>query len=205
LTVQCGVTQNVLTWTRETNACANSVLRSVDSGNASFISDASITATSTAYTDKNIQAGHSYTYRVKNHPSVASNAVTCKDGVLVGSSPAPTVAATPRVTIVSTPAPTLVIRTPSPTIIADAPTPTPSFVGSTPGVTIIAGVPTPVPGGTAGGVGTVQTGPGEATLLAFIVSAVISLAYVSYTYSPSGRRNEAEEVAKDQGPMDFRS
>jgi hypothetical protein len=214
LMVQCGATQNVLTWTRETNACANSVLRSIDSGNASFISDASITATSTTYTDKNIQAGHSYTYRVKNNPSVTSNAVTCKDGVLIGSSPAPTVAVTPRVTIASTPAPTLVVRTPSPTIsgsvptptlIASVPTPTPSFVGSTPGVTIIAGVPTPVPGGTAGGVGTVQTGPGEATLLAFIVSAVISLAYVSYTYSPSGRRNEAEEVAKDQGPMDFRS
>lgn len=282
LTVQCGTTQNVLTWTKETNACANSVLRGVDGGNASFITDAAITATSTTYTDRNIQAGHSYAYRVKNHPSVNSNTVICRDGVIIGTSPAPTAGATPS-TVPSSPTPTttLIVSTPGSTPGATPPgaTPTTTLIVGTPAPTVIAGVPTPISpggattgcgadgsggdldcdgvpnqtectnytgpqdmptcpdtdgdgvrdildidsdndgipdgqdpnrlvpniGGVAGGVGGVQTGPGEATLLAFIVSAVVSLAYVSYTYSPSGRRKEIKEVAKDQGPMDFRS
>lgn len=62
-----------------------------------------------------------------------------------------------------------------------------------------------VAGTCTGSAGQVQTGPGEATLLALIISALVSLLYVTYTHSPLGLRREAEDISKDQGPMDFRS
>lgn len=52
--------------------------------------------------------------------------------------------------------------------------------------------------------GTVQTGPGDAVLAAFLISAVATLLYVSYTRSPSYRRREVRRISEDQGPMDFR-
>jgi uncharacterized repeat protein (TIGR01451 family) len=57
----------------------------------------------------------------------------------------------------------------------------------------------------AGGTGTVATGPGDAVLVAFLVSAIMTLLYVSYTHSPGFRRREADQVSEDQGPLDFRS
>jgi hypothetical protein len=51
----------------------------------------------------------------------------------------------------------------------------------------------------------VATGPGEATLLALIISALVSLLYVTYTHSPLALRREVEDISKDQGPLDFRS
>jgi hypothetical protein len=51
----------------------------------------------------------------------------------------------------------------------------------------------------------VQTGPGDVTLLALIISSLVSLLYISYTHSARGRRREAEDISRDQGPMDFRS
>jgi len=60
----------------------------------------------------------------------------------------------------------------------------------------------PAAGGGAGGV---QTGPGDAVLVALLVSGIVTLLYVSYTHSPVFRRSEAEQVSRDQGPMDFRS
>jgi len=60
----------------------------------------------------------------------------------------------------------------------------------------------PAAGGGAGGV---QTGPGDAVLVALLVSGIVTLLYVSYTHSPVFRRSEVEQVSRDQGPMDFRS
>ncbi len=57
----------------------------------------------------------------------------------------------------------------------------------------------------AGQPGTVNTGPGETTLVALLLSAIMSLLYVSYTHSPAFRRREANKVSADQGPLDFRS
>jgi hypothetical protein len=51
----------------------------------------------------------------------------------------------------------------------------------------------------------VPTGPGEATVLALIISALVSLLYITYTHSPLGIRHEAKAVSKDQPPMDFRN
>jgi len=62
------------------------------------------------------------------------------------------------------------------------------------------------PAGAPGtGVGGVKTGPGDAVLLALVISAGISLAYVSYTRSPIGRRREIDAISKNGDPMDFRS
>jgi uncharacterized repeat protein (TIGR01451 family) len=57
----------------------------------------------------------------------------------------------------------------------------------------------------AGQPGAVNTGPGETTLVALLLSAIMTLLYVSYTHSPAFRRREADRVAGDQGPLDFRS
>ncbi|MCC6934469.1 MAG: hypothetical protein IT406_02115 [Candidatus Yanofskybacteria bacterium] len=58
----------------------------------------------------------------------------------------------------------------------------------------------------AGGqVGTVQTGPGDAVLAALLVSAIITLLYVSYTRSATFKRREVESITGSRDPMDFRS
>jgi hypothetical protein len=67
------------------------------------------------------------------------------------------------------------------------------------------GIPDILDPAVLGSAGGVQTGPGEATLLAMIISALVSLVYVSYAHSPIGKRREAEAISKDQGPLDFRS
>jgi hypothetical protein len=51
---------------------------------------------------------------------------------------------------------------------------------------------------------TVPTGPGEAVLVAFLMSSIVTLLYVSYTHSSLYRRREAEELSGDQGPLDFK-
>ncbi|MCC6405432.1 MAG: hypothetical protein IT405_03540 [Candidatus Yanofskybacteria bacterium] len=56
-----------------------------------------------------------------------------------------------------------------------------------------------------GQVGTVQTGPGDAVLAALLVSAIITLLYVSYTHSASFKRREVETITSGRDPMDFRS
>jgi uncharacterized repeat protein (TIGR01451 family) len=43
----------------------------------------------------------------------------------------------------------------------------------------------------------VDTGPGETTVLALIISAIITLLYVGYTSSDTYRRHEASAIAKD--------
>jgi hypothetical protein len=313
LTVQCRTTGNVLTWTNEAKACELSILRGVDGGNAVFLTGTP-KAPATTYTDTAIQAGKSYTYRIKNHPSVTSAAVTCKDGVQVVTSPTPTI---PGPTVTPTPTsstpPPVSPPTPGPTITPPLPgsqlqcgplsqtvavnqqafvqafggTGTYIFTTSSDGrldlvaanraavsyssagprtinlsdgqSSVQCAVNVSAPGiedtdedddsvpddvecpsfpcvdtdtdGTpdyldldsdndgipdrtdpnrtvrnvAGSPGEVPTGPGEATLLALIVSALVSLLYVSYTHSPLYHRREAEKVSEDQGPLDFRS
>jgi len=51
----------------------------------------------------------------------------------------------------------------------------------------------------------VKTGPGDAVLAAFLVSAIMTLLYVSYTHTSVFRRHELEKLGRDQGPLDFRS
>ncbi|HUO75891.1 MAG TPA: hypothetical protein VMU12_03190, partial [Candidatus Paceibacterota bacterium] len=53
--------------------------------------------------------------------------------------------------------------------------------------------------------GAVQTGPADAVLLAFLVSAVTTLLYVSYTHTSVYRRHELEQFGRERGPLDFRS
>lgn len=149
-------------------------------------------------------------------------------GSPTGSVP-PTFSPTPTVTSTGTPTPGF---SPTPTITATPVfTPTPTFTpsdsdidgdgipnanecpGYVPGTSTSTcpdtdgdGVPDILDPITSGsGVGGVQTGPGDATLLALLISALVSLAYVSYAHSPVGKRREAEAISRDQGPMDFRS
>lgn len=51
----------------------------------------------------------------------------------------------------------------------------------------------------------VATGPGEATVLALIISALVSLLYVTYTHSPLALKREVEDISKERDPLDFRS
>ncbi len=53
--------------------------------------------------------------------------------------------------------------------------------------------------------GTVPTGPGDAVVAALLVSAIMTLLYVSYTHTAAYRRREVEAIAHGKDPMDFRS
>jgi uncharacterized repeat protein (TIGR01451 family) len=55
------------------------------------------------------------------------------------------------------------------------------------------------------GAATAQTGPGEAVLAALLVSAVVTLLYVSYTHGPAYRRKEVQSLGKERDPLDFRT
>lgn len=90
LSASCGATQNILTWQnpRTLNAAVNSIVRSVDGGNGQFIFGEGgcwNTFGISTFTDRNVQAGHRYTYRVKTSTTVVSNEVSCPPG-----SPTPT-------------------------------------------------------------------------------------------------------------------
>ncbi len=58
---------------------------------------------------------------------------------------------------------------------------------------------------TGGVPGTVQTGPGDAVFAALLMSAIMTLLYVSYTHTSAYKRKEIETITKDRDPMDFRS
>ncbi len=77
-----------------------------------------------------------------------------------------------------------------------SPTPTPSQYYT----------PTPIPTG-IGGVGQVETGPGETTILALIIGSIVALLYVGYAGSDAFRRNEAKSYSAEarKSPPDFRS
>jgi len=51
----------------------------------------------------------------------------------------------------------------------------------------------------------VSTGPGDATLIALMVSAITALLYLSYTRSPTYRRHEIESSGGSGEPLDFRN
>lgn len=53
--------------------------------------------------------------------------------------------------------------------------------------------------------GTVQTGPGDAVLAAFLMSAIMTLLYVSYTHTSAYKRKEIQAITHSRDPMDFRS
>lgn len=57
----------------------------------------------------------------------------------------------------------------------------------------------------AGQPGAVQTGPGDAVFAALLVSAIITLLYVSYTHTSAFKRREVETITRERDPMDFRS
>lgn len=53
--------------------------------------------------------------------------------------------------------------------------------------------------------GAVQTGPADAVLAALLVSAIMTLLYVSYTHTSAYKRKEIEAITQTRDPMDFRS
>ncbi len=58
---------------------------------------------------------------------------------------------------------------------------------------------------TGGQPGTVQTGPGDAVVAALLISAILTLLYVSYTRTSVFRRREVETITRERDPLDFRS
>ena len=52
--------------------------------------------------------------------------------------------------------------------------------------------------------GTEQTGPGDAALVALLVSGIATLLYVSYTNSSAFRRGELEKIGTGRDPLDFK-
>jgi len=111
LSVQCGPTQNVLTWTLPDGHNSNSVLRNLDGANGVWVcgGPSNIAPCTnlnvTTYTDTNVQAGHTYAYRHKAWADVASNTVTCTTTPLPTATPPPTVTATVSATPIVTPTP----------------------------------------------------------------------------------------------------
>ncbi len=77
-------------------------------------------------------------------------------------------------------------------VTANTPTPTP--------------IRTPTPSPRILDVTRVATGPGETTILALVLSSLVTLLYVGYTKSNTFRRNEIKEIAADelQHPSDFK-
>jgi uncharacterized repeat protein (TIGR01451 family) len=57
---------------------------------------------------------------------------------------------------------------------------------------------------TTGQIGTVKTGPGDAVLMAFLVSGIMTLLYVSYTHTSLFRRREVEAITSSRDPLDFK-
>jgi uncharacterized repeat protein (TIGR01451 family) len=163
LTVQCGATQNVLTWTVDDRANSNTVER----GNAgaknlpdcadywcwlptrTFVHRVPTTNVPATYTDTQLQSGVCYEYRVKYQPGLTSNSVFCPQNCNLPTilpAPTPTGTPTPTPTLTPTPSPTPTL-TPTPTA---SPTPSPTLSPSitpspTPSIT-----PTPVPQGSLG-------------------------------------------------------
>ncbi len=113
LNVQCGATQNVLTWTLPAGHDSNSIIRNVDGGTGVWVCGgpsniAPCTTLSVAtYTDRNIQPGHTYAYRHKAWADTPSNTVTCS--TVTAPTPTPSTTSTPTPTPSLTPTPTPLI------------------------------------------------------------------------------------------------
>lgn len=102
LSVQCGATQNVLTWTAAgTGSTTLSIIRNVDGANGAYVAQG-LATTTTTFTDTQVQSGHTYDYAVKNSTTARSNTVHCPT-VAVATTPAPTPTATPVPSPVTTP------------------------------------------------------------------------------------------------------
>src|SRR3990167_10459369 len=87
---------------------------------------------------------------------------------------------------------TLPTPTSTPTAVGSF-TPTP-ILSSTPLTTLM---PTPIIIADSGDPARVSTGPGEAAVLALVMSLIASLLYVGYSYTPAYRRHEAKMYAKE--------
>ena len=75
--------------------------------------------------------------------------------------------------------------------------PTPSFTPTFSPTPLTTLTPTPIIIADSGDPARVSTGPGEAAVLALVMSLIASLLYVGYSYTPAYRRNEAEKYAKE--------
>lgn len=96
LSVQCGANQNVLTWVTPlpagSNASAINKTSTAPGGSPVAVQiGINLGTNPSSYTDTDVQAGYTYSYRFKNHVSVASNTVTCPTAA---QTPAPTATAT---------------------------------------------------------------------------------------------------------------
>lgn len=73
--------------------------------------------------------------------------------------------------------------------------------GNVPQAICTVNVITPAP---TGGIGTVKTGPGDAVVMALLVSGIVTLLYVSYTHTSMFRRREIDSITRKKDPLDFR-
>jgi len=155
LSVQCGTTQNVLTWTADSRANSNGVQRGNNGTKnlpncenywcwlptTNFAHQVPTATAPATYTDTQLQSGVCYEYRVKYSPDLASNSVFCPTNCNIPVTSTPTATPTPTLTPTLTATPT---ATPTPTSTpAATPTPTPSPT-ATPTPTPTA-TPTPTP------------------------------------------------------------
>ncbi|HXV26946.1 MAG TPA: hypothetical protein VD862_02915 [Candidatus Paceibacterota bacterium] len=190
----------------ELNAAVNSLLRNVNGDNGRFIFEEGGCWNTFGIgnaVDADIQPGNTYSYRVKTDAAVVSNTVSIKvneDGtcqpVETVVPPPPTTSPVPTPTLTPFPSiPASPTATPRPTVAVTAtprPTQTPGFVSVT-----------PPPGGGVGTAGQTPTGPGGATLVAFVLASLTALLYVSYTHTDRSRRREVRRFEHDS--MDFRN
>jgi uncharacterized repeat protein (TIGR01451 family) len=97
LSVVCGTTQNVLTWTLPAGNDSNTVLRNVDGADGIALLGPT-NNTATTFTDTDVSAGHTYAYRHKAFADKVSNVVTCPSPTVSPSttvSPSPTASVAP--------------------------------------------------------------------------------------------------------------
>jgi hypothetical protein len=147
LSVQCGATQNVLTWQdpKTLSAAVNSVLRTAKPASgppvASFVFGEGgcwNTFGIRTYTDTAVQQNVTYDYVIKTHPNVRSNTVSCRNGVQVTPGVSPTTSPTATVAPTGTVSPTSTVFPTSTTPPGET---TPPVVPPTPGPTITPPLP----------------------------------------------------------------
>lgn len=120
LSVSCGTTQNILTWTYDAAADSNGVQRgNTGAKNLSECDDywcwlpsstykhqVPTTTQSATYTDTQLQSGGCYEYRIKYSPTLFSKSVFCPTGCDSVVTPSPTPTPSPTSTPSPTPSPT---------------------------------------------------------------------------------------------------
>jgi len=102
LSVQCGTNQNVLSWVTPlpagSNASAINKTSTAPGGSPVAVQiGVDLGKNPSSYTDTDVQPGYTYSYRFKNHVSVASNTVTCPTAAAPTPTPSPTQSVAPTV------------------------------------------------------------------------------------------------------------